>query len=339
MWFSVSRKIKYLSCFCKTITFARTSNYLKLLFSFCITKVRGQVWHSGLPFALSIEPSGLCNLKCPECPVGAKVLNRTGGNLELGLYRKILKESQPALFWLNLYFQGEPFINAQLFEMLKEAKKENIFTVVSSNGHFLDDENCRKIIDTKLSELIISLDGMSDLSYTKYRKGGDLQKVKEGIVRLIEKRETAGAIFPFITVQFLVFKHNENEISEIINWCKKVKVDRLNLKSAQFNDFGTREVEPPSIKKYSRYIKDKRGKLILKQQPHNYCFKQWGTAVFSFDGKMAPCCYDKNLEHSIGNISDKTLKELWKSEKMNNFRYIIIMDKMKIEICRNCPEK
>ncbi|MCL2074000.1 MAG: SPASM domain-containing protein [Marinilabiliaceae bacterium] len=336
MWFSYSRKIKYFTSIYKSLNIKRLNNYLKLLFSFCLTKISGVVWHWGLPFSLSVESSTLCNLKCPECLLGANVLSRPGSNMNLELYKKILSESQPPLFWLNLYFQGEPFLNPNLFEMIKEAKNENIFTVVSTNGHFLTDINCQKTIDSELSELIVSIDGISDFSYSKYRKGGDLQIVKEGIIRLIEKKSAVGAIFPFVTVQFLVFKHNENEIPDIINWCKQTKVDCLKLKSAQFNDFGNGEVEPPSIKKYSRYIKDKNNKLILKKRIRNHCFRQWSSAVFSYNGEMVPCCYDKNLQYSFGNISVQTLPQLWKSDKINSFRNIIKKNKKQIEMCCNC---
>jgi len=277
-------------------------------------------------------------LKCPECPVGAGMLKRKGGNLHFELYKKILKEAKPEIGWLNLYFQGEPFLNSELSEMIKEAKKLKIFTCISTNGHFLDAENCQKLIDSKLSELIISIDGASSLTYSKYRKGGDLKKVQDGVFQLIEKRKKSGSIFPFVSVQFLVFKHNQHEIPQIIKWCKTAKVDRLIFKSAQFYNFYNEDIEPPDIEKYSRYFKNKEGKLEIKKLTKNHCFKLWSSAVFSWDGEFVPCCYDKDLEHSAGNISDNSLIQLWKSDKMHRFRDIIIKNKTLVKICNNCPE-
>ena len=332
------KKIQYGYYLCKTINLSRICNYIKLLFSFFLSEISKNPKIKGKPYSLSIEPSGFCNLKCPECPVGSGVLNRKGGNMSIELYKKILTESQPELGWLNLYFQGEPFLNQELFEMIGEAQKLNIFTSISTNGHFLNDENCQKIIDSKLSEIIISIDGITDLTYSKYRKGGDLQKVKEGVIRLIEKRESSNSVLPFVTIQFLVFKHNEKEIPDIMDWCKKEKVDKLKLKTAQLNDFGTGEIEPPSMKKYSRYIQNENGTLSIKKTIKNHCFKQWSSAVFSYNGQMAPCCYDKDLHYSPGNIKDNTLEQLWNSSKMNNFRKNVLKNKKSIIICNNCPE-
>ena len=291
-----------------------------------------------MPWALSVEPAGFCNLECPECPLGAGVLSRKGGIISMGLFMKILNESQPQLAWLNLYFQGEPFLNKSLPDLINEAKKHNIYTSISTNGHFLDEENCRKIVSSKLDELIISLDGISDEAYSKYRKGGDLSKVMSGITRLVEEKNRCNSPYPLITIQFIVFKHNEHEVKGLIDWCKTAKIDRLSLKSAQINDFGDGSVEPSIIKNYSRYKTGKDGKHILKGNSRNHCFRQWSSAVFSWDGQMAPCCYDKDLNFSPGNINEISLLDLWKGDKLQQFRTQIINDKECFEMCRNCLE-
>ena len=338
MWLSNTRQIKYSMRLCKILNFTRLLNYANLFFSYYLSRITGSSLHKGMPWALSVEPAGFCNLKCPECPVGADVLIRKGGYLSFDLFKKILTESQPAMGWLNLYFQGEPFLNSSLFDMINEAKNQNIFTVISTNGHFLDDENCQKLIKSGLSELIVSIDGIRDVSYSKYRKGGYLSKVQQGIKRLIEQRKFLRSVLPFVTIQFLIFKHNENEIDELKKWCKKTKVDRFIVKSAQINSFGDGSIEPPTLKKYSRYVKDENGRLIIKKKIKNRCFKQWSSAVFSWDGHLVPCCYDKNLEFSAGKITDNSLFQLWNSRKIKYIRKVIINDKKRLEMCNNCPE-
>ncbi|MDR2928617.1 MAG: SPASM domain-containing protein [Cytophagaceae bacterium] len=291
-----------------------------------------------MPWALSVEPAGFCNLKCPECPLGAGVLLRRGGFMSMEAYRNILKESQPLLIWLNLYFQGEPFMNRHLSDMIGEAKRYSIFTSISTNGHFLDEKRCIDVINANLDEIIISLDGITDDSYSKYRKGGNLETVKNGVERLIKKRKELNSKTPFITVQFIVFKHNEHEIEELTKWCKKVKTDRLILKSAQINDFGNGSVAPAASSKYSRYTQNKDGVLVMKGAPRNYCLRQWSSAVISWDGQMAPCCYDKDLKFSPGNINTFSLKQLWTDESMQKFRQQILIRRKDIDICQNCPE-
>ncbi|MEI4896401.1 hypothetical protein Q8G71_34475, partial [Klebsiella pneumoniae] len=83
---------------------------------------------------------------------------------------------------------------------------------MSTNGHFLSPENCDKLIEAGLSELIISLDGISRQSYSRYRKGGNLDKVLQGIESMVKRRKELNKHKPLITVQFIVFEHNEQEI-------------------------------------------------------------------------------------------------------------------------------
>jgi radical SAM protein with 4Fe4S-binding SPASM domain len=115
-------------------------------------------------------------------------------------------------------------------------------------------------------------------------------------------------------------------------------VDKLDLKSAQINDFGNNTVAPSTIEKYSRYHNLSDGKLEIKQKMQNHCFKQWSSSVVSWDGKMAPCCFDKDLEFSPGNLTQTPLEKLWHSKRLVGFRKTVLTNKKSIEMCQNCPE-
>jgi len=337
MWLSKTNMARFALRATKYITIRRARNLLLLVLSFYISRITKKPHIQGRPWAMSVEPSGLCNLQCPECPVGAGVLTRKGGMLEPGLLSKMLDEAGPELMTLNLYFQGEPMLNRKINKLITAASERNIFSSMSTNGHFLSPENCDKLIEAGLSELIISLDGISRQSYSRYRKGGNLDKVLQGIESMVKRRKELNKHKPLITVQFIVFEHNEQEIPELKKLCRQLGVERLQLKSAQFYDFGNNEVKPPKNPHYSRYV-EKDGQPVLKGKSYNHCFKQWGSAVMSWDGRVAPCCYDKDLDFSPGNVSETPLGEIWKNQSLMQFRGKILRDKAAIAMCRNCPQ-
>ena len=64
----------------------------------------------------------------------------------------------PYLCNTNLYFQGEPMLHPMFFAFLENSR--SIFTTVSTNGHYLSEENAGKIVSSGLNKLIISLDGL-----------------------------------------------------------------------------------------------------------------------------------------------------------------------------------
>lgn len=338
MWISAKQQFRHFLVLARLINFTRLWNLLQLGFSFFWSRIVKKPGLYGMPWAISVEPAGMCNLQCPECPVGAGVLTRKGDLMPLSLFKQILEQSGPRLMWVNLFFQGEPFINPHLTEMVSAASKQNIYTNISTNGHYLSEKKCLQLIEAGLSNLIISLDGITTETYSRYRKGGDLTKVQKGIERILKLRKDLKKSFPIITVQFVVFSHNQHEIKPLIKWCKQVGVDKLDLKSAQINDFGNGTVQPSTISRFSRYKTLPDGSLEMKNKSYNHCFRQWGSLVVSWDGQIAPCCYDKNLDLSPGNMMLKPLKNIWQSKSLGHLRQTILKEKNRIEMCRNCPE-
>lgn len=337
MWISRRQQLHFHLRLLRHFKVQRLGNILALLSSFFVSRMLGRPLAWGRPWALSVEPSGQCNLQCPECPVGAGVLTRKAGKMPPGLLKELLDQSGPQLSFLNLYFQGEPLLNRQLGEMVQLATERRIFTSMSTNGLLLTPRRCDELILGGLGQLIVSVDGLTPESYARYRKGGDLLKVQEGIRTFLQRRKALKKHSPILCVQFLVFAHNEHEIPALKRWCKAQGVDRLQLKSAQFYDFGNQEVTPPENPRYSRY-KVVDGRLEMKGKMYKHCYKQWSSAVVSWDGQVAPCCYDKDLDYSPGNIRQVQLPELWKGKKMRGFRNQVLTNKAQIEMCRNCPE-
>ena len=92
--------------------------------------MRKKANHKGMPFSLSIEPTTACNLGCPECPSGLKQFTRPTGKLDLNLHKKMLDELKNTVFFINYYFQGEPFLHPNFLELIKEAKRNKIYTEI-----------------------------------------------------------------------------------------------------------------------------------------------------------------------------------------------------------------
>ncbi|NPA44977.1 MAG: radical SAM protein, partial [Chlorobi bacterium] len=244
----------------RKISFKKLTNILFVYVSYLLSIIFKTKKRFGFPVSISIEPTSVCNLKCPECPTGLDELTRYKGHIDFNIYKKAIDELSPYLVSLILYFQGEPFLNKDIFNLIEySAKTKNIFTITSTNGHFLDIETSKKIINSGLDKLIISVDGTSQEVYERYRKTGNLNTVIQGVRNIISAKKELKSKTPFIVIQFLVFKFNEHQISEIKKLSKDLQVDKLELKSAQIYDFKNDNNFIPSNKKYSRYKKNEQG--------------------------------------------------------------------------------
>lgn len=322
----------------KTITFRRFLNFIGCEISLFLSRIlkKDIIW--GLPWSVSIEPTTSCNLQCSQCATGAGLLTRPKGNLSLQDFKTIINKIEKQVFYLTLYFQGEPFLNRFLFDMIRFARQKKIFVSTSTNGHFISEEFARKIIESGLNKLIISIDGTFQKSYSSYRKNGDLDVVMKGLENLLSAKKSMKSSLPYVEVQFLVFKHNEHEISEIMKMAQQKGIDRVVLKTAQIIKEEDFDDLLPSDQVFSRYFKSTEGKFERKKHLRNYCSRMRNACAITWDGKLVPCCFDKNADYSCGNILESDFQVLIKNKIARNFRNSVLKERKTIEICRNCIE-
>ncbi|MGA1199671.1 MAG: radical SAM/SPASM domain-containing protein, partial [Candidatus Latescibacterota bacterium] len=314
-------------------------NAAKVLTSYALSNVFKRDIRMGKPFVLMVEPTNLCNLKCPLCPSGNGDMTRPRGTMELAHFEKVIKEQANHLFLLMLWNQGEPFINKQLTNMIRIATAHNVPTLTSTNVHYIKSpEIAEDIVDSGLSEIIVSLDGVTPESYVKYRVGGNFDRVLEGIRLLVQAKEKLGATHPVIHLQFIIMKHNEHEIAAARKLSKDLGVDRLSLKTAQVYTEEEAQTYLPTDENLSRY--DYRAdKLATKSKITNSCRHLWYSTVINWDGAVSPCCFDKDVHYGLGHAGNgQAFEEIWTGEKYTDFRNAILKDRASVPICNNCSE-
>jgi radical SAM protein with 4Fe4S-binding SPASM domain len=311
--------------------FVKTTNALVSGSSFLISSLTGKPVISGMPATVSFELTNYCNLKCPECASGSGQIKRERGFMDIWLFEKVISELRPYLYNINLYFQGEPMIHPGFFLFTGHSAK--IKMIVSTNGHFLTSENSEKLAKSGLSKLIVSLDGMDQKVYSEYRRNGDFSKVIEGIRSVAAARDRFNSAMK-LELQFLVNRHNEHQIGEAERFAKEMKAN-LKLKSMQVINNQDAGKWMPSRKKYTRY-NNKDGYYSIKNSMPARCLRLWLNPVITWDGKVIPCCFDKDTEFVMGDLKNESFRSIWNGEKYNEFRKKILTIRNKIDICRNC---
>lgn len=334
----MSIHIKDVLGFAKKMTIRRAVNALGLITSFYLTKWLRKPIQWGLPMTISIEPTTACNLRCPECPSGLRIFSRETGNLKEDFFRSTIDDLYKDLIYLIFYFQGEPYINPKFLEMVKYASDKGIYTITSTNGHFLNDENARKTIESGLDRMIISVDGTTQEVYENYRKEGKLETVLQGARNVVKWKKELKSSTPHIIFQFLVVKPNEHQIPEIYKLAKEIGVDEVKLKTAQVYDYEQGNDLIPTIDKYSRYKQKEDGTYMVKNELLNHCWKLWHACVITWDGLVVPCCFDKDATHKLGDLKQLKFREVWKGESYQAFRTSLLKGRDQIDICTNCTE-
>jgi len=316
----------------------RISNAVSVLGSYYAARFTRKPYHAGFPISVSIEPTTSCNLRCPECPSGLREFTRPTGMLQTSLFNKVIDEVSPYTPYLILYFQGEPYLNKNFFDFVSYAASKKMYVATSTNAHYLNDTNARKTVESGLSRLIISIDGTTQDTYEQYRIGGRIDKVFEGAKNIVAWKKKLKSNLPHVIFQYLVVKPNEHQVDDIKRIAKEIGVDEVKFKTAQVYDYENGNELIPENQKYSRYKKNSSGKFEIKNKLLNHCWKLWHSCVFTWDGKVVPCCFDKDATHVLGDVQVESFASLWHGKEYQNFRGAVLRSRKEIDICQNCTE-
>ena len=300
---------------------------------------------------LMLEPTNFCNLKCPLCPSGNGQMTRTRGTMELADYKELIDQAGDYLVLLMLWNQGEPFINKCFVEMVRYARDKGIPTLTSTNGHYIRDlEQARAVVESGLDEIIVSLDGVDQQTYEKYRVGGEIDRVLDGARLLAQAKRELGSRTPLVNLQFIVFSHNEGDLEAAEGIAQEVGADKLLVKTAQVYSSAEAEEFLPQTEAFRRYDPDVAadGELAVKGQPARGCKVLWYSSMVNWNGAVAPCCFDKDVDFELGRAFASPpgaqangrlpFKDIWHGQAYMDFRERVLADRAAFDMCRNCSE-
>jgi radical SAM protein with 4Fe4S-binding SPASM domain len=321
----------------KYITFKRVVNAIGIISSFYVSRITRKpvVW--GMPVSYSIEPTNHCNLKCPECPSGLGTLTRPLGLLKFDDFANLIDQIKDTGFYVQLFFQGEPYINKQLPEMIRYAQNRKVYISISTNGHFITEKNADYILENAPDKLIFSMDGLDEESYQQYRIGGTFAQADAGLKALTRSKRELKKKLPYVELQFIVMKQNEKQLDDVVKYGKESGVDKVVFKTMQISSYENAVKFLPTNPKYRRYIVENNN-FRIKNNLQNHCFALWRTSVITWDGRIVPCCFDKDAKFEAGQLNGEAFNEIWHSKELNEFRKSILQERAGVSMCTNCTE-
>ena len=320
------------------LTKSRFINALRCYWNYALSRF-GLVRISHMPLFVSVEPANICQLRCPECPVGrgenhqSPIPNYQSPMMPLEVFRRVLAECRETASVIQFYFQGEPLLNKDLPQMIRDACEAGLYTIVSTNSQAMTPELAEALVQSGLNRIIISMDGLTQESYGAYRIGGSLEKTKDALQYLRKSKIKNQNSKILIELQVLRLKSNEHEWRAFKQQYKLFGADRLVFKTAQLYDYQNGHPLMPTNPKYSRYILGKDGKYHRRKLSKG-CFRVWSGAVITTNGDVLPCCYDKSHAYAYGNIMEKPLRELFTNDKALAFRQAAF--RQTPQICQEC---
>lgn len=187
------------------------------------------------PLELMVDPSNACQLHCPGCVHTLKKEWQADlkeywpkGTLSKDNYNKLVKAYAPYAFGAHLYNYGEPLLNKDTCNFISQAVGYLLYVTLSSNMS-LPKFDAEALIASGLNMLIMSVDGITQSSYEKYRRGGDLDLVMANLEMIITAKKKLRSNTPYLVWQFLTFEHNVHELDLALEKAKQMGVDAFHI--------------------------------------------------------------------------------------------------------------
>ncbi len=304
----------------------------------------------GKPYWLTVDPTNFCQLKCPFCPTGAGRGVRDKASLRLEHFRHVMDSLGATLIHVDFMNWGEPLLNKDLWAMVAEAKKHGVDTMVSTNFNSFRPQDADALLDSGLDRLVLSIDGMTQETYQKYRVGGDYARVVENLKALTARRAERRQAKPTIVWQFLAFKHNEHEADAVRAFAKELGCDEVGVTPAYLpfrpgikdewlpTRADLRMYDPENFPdsppwQWSESKPAEGGAAVAeapqvavevykdsKTAPRKLCNWPWAGIAINPDGSVSPCCSVEEQEYDFGNYFTQSFRKLWNNDKYRKAR-------------------
>jgi len=168
------------------------------------------------PLLLQIEPTGACNLRCPQKACDQRQIRKHRRKMVMTLdeFRALMDEAAAYTETINFFNFGEPFLHRDAISMVAYAKKVNprTFILSDTNGHFFQTrEKQEAIVESGIDRLVFSVDGATQSSYEKYRVRGNLESVLKAMQGIVEIRNHRGLKKPEVIWKYILFRTTDSD--------------------------------------------------------------------------------------------------------------------------------
>lgn len=296
---------------------------------------KGNINYYSFADIVFLEVSRLCNLRCRHC------LNNSGKCLPNELsqeeFKKLVLELADKGVQDIRFTGGEPLLYSGIYELIKIASDNGIYTSIGTNGTLITKEVAKKLKECGLNKAVVSIDGTED-THDYIRGKGNYDKAMLGLENLREQGIR-------VRVNSVIMKSN---IDEVISLAKELNKRKIHIFLRRFIEAGRGEnlVDNMLSKSDYEYVKEQlkeelKGNYVIGHYLHDNSeivprielpFKMEGckagqrAIAIMADGDIQLCgfLYSQGVKpvDNIRNIKDwnKFWKDLQSHDKLCHLR-------------------
>ena len=252
-----------------------------------------QEWKNPELIQIHLEPTNGCNLKCVTCNNTHSPVDK--GKMPFDMACKIIDEAWEEIGdqgVLGLFIRGESVIHPQLADMIKYARQKGFRKILlSTNVMLLTDERARRLLQSGLTELRLSVDAVDAETFEKTRAGSNFGIITQNLEALHRARKDLGSSCHF-RLHAALHRQSFERIPEFIRrWHHMIQTFKFTVAVNQGGLFAEEQAYRFSGLRFAVSSAWKIPCRIL----YNYVGVTW-------DGKLTSCCVDYREKFVVGEI-------------------------------------
>lgn len=286
------------------MTFLR--NYPQNAFDYIIFRYKFRIYPeknilTDFPLYLLIEPTSICNLRCKMCFQTDKFFSDKNnmGFIDFDFYKDLIDQAVVGgTKALTMASRGEPLLNKKFPEMLDYAGGKFFELKVNTNAMLMDEKMSHKLLENDITDLVFSIDSADKEQYESMRVGAKFETVLKNIDNFNRIRER--------------YYPNSKTVTRIsgVKCSSEQDMER-------FTSFWSKYVDEVA---YVNCVNRKDSYNNAKTELKTSCKLLWSRMYIWWDGVCNPCDFDYRSNLGIGNAKEKSLKEIWLGDRLQQVR-------------------
>lgn len=318
---------------------------------------------------IQVEVTGRCNAQCGHCPRTVYRERWINRDLTLEQFSRLVPFLSRVKM-VHLQGWGEPFLNPDIFEMIRLAKREGCRVGTTTNALLLNRENIRRLVGTGIDYIAFSITGLGrhhDLA----RRGTDFSKTLQAISWIADEKRERHVETPSVSVAYLLLRSQAGDIDNLVPALAGRGIQNIVVSTLDFVSDRELLSESLSTMDEEEYIRlksmldrakaeaEKGGSSLHCNLPVpgsngvNCTENTQNALVVTSDGKISPCVFlDMPAEGAtfivageekiysrltFGSLADSTLPEIWWSQEYRSFRRETASGTF--SMCGHCPKR
>lgn len=284
------------------------------------------------PSQVIIDVTEVCNLACIHCPHPEfkKSEHYEARYLEPELNKKIVDEvrsrGQGKTQYIRYSSEGEPLVHPKGYEMIEyAARNSGVYVTLTTNGTIMNEKRTRRLLDSGVHMIDISIDAFTPETYAKIRVNGDLNVTRTNVLNLLSWIKQTGSATK-VVVSFIEQPQNTHEAADFEAYWKAQGVDSVVIR--RLHSAAGAVIDIARIMRVEQ-----------AQAPRRPCVYPWERIVVNPRGHLAFCPADWTHGSTVVDYRSTTIEETWQSDFYRRLRDAHLKNDFAMHgFCGQCPD-